>query len=86
MILTKQNLAIKSVGQARGVEARPSMGKNDTRDICSFYVLPCHTLVIGHRTAFYGYKKLYHKSDEVKPFSTLKANFLLQQHRKLPFV
>ena len=48
MILTKQNLATKNVGQARGLEARPSMSKNDARDICSFYVLPCHTLVIGN--------------------------------------
>ena len=36
------------VGHARGMEDRPSIGKNDACDICSFYVLPCHTLVIGH--------------------------------------
>ena len=59
MILTKQDLAIKNDGHARGLEARPSMGKNDTRDICPFYnyVLPCHTLVLLVIVAFYGYKK-----------------------------
>ena len=48
MILTKQNLNKRNVGHARGMDARPSIGKNDACDICSFYVLPCHTLVIGH--------------------------------------
>ena len=43
MILKKQN-----VGHARGMDARLSIGKNDACDICSFYVLPCHILVIGH--------------------------------------
>ena len=33
------------VGHARGLEDLPSMGKNDARDICSFYVLLCHALV-----------------------------------------
>ena len=47
MILTKQNLNKRNVGHARGMDARPSIGKNDACDICSFYVLPCHTLVIG---------------------------------------
>ena len=48
MILTKQNLNKRNFGHARGMDARPSIGKNDACDTCSFYVLPCHTLVIGH--------------------------------------
>jgi len=80
MILTKQN-----VGHARGMEGRPFMGKNDTRDVCSFYVLPCNTLVIGH-SRFLWLQEMISQVTWGQTIFNPKANFLLQQHRKLPFV